>query len=136
VRCCYFHFKQSLWRKVSALGLVTAYRGRSRRCRLLRKAIQMHHPLLGLRPRAPDSAAPGKLFTPNFFKTLLRHSIKVFTTAGVNSKNLHYKRSCIPSVPARTNRLVLDYRRLNHFFPTDRNIHRCCERFKVIRASL
>jgi hypothetical protein len=41
VRCCYFHFKQSLWRKVSALGLVTAYRGRSRRCRLLRKAIQM-----------------------------------------------------------------------------------------------
>jgi MULE transposase domain len=41
VRCCYFHFTQSLWRKVSTLGMAASYRRQNRRCRRLRKCIQM-----------------------------------------------------------------------------------------------
>lgn len=40
VRGCYFHYTQSLWRKVSSLGLVTAYRNGSRRGGQFRKIIQ------------------------------------------------------------------------------------------------
>jgi hypothetical protein len=41
VRGCYFHFSQSLWRKVQALGLVSAYRGNSRDGNKLKKCIQL-----------------------------------------------------------------------------------------------
>lgn len=41
VRGCYFHFTQSLWRRISILGLVTQYRDRnSTRGRRLRKIVQ------------------------------------------------------------------------------------------------
>jgi len=40
IRGCYFHFTQSLWRKVAALGLVTQYRSNSTRGRRLRKLVQ------------------------------------------------------------------------------------------------
>ena len=35
VRGCYFHFSQALWRQVSSLGIVTAYRSDSRSGRRL-----------------------------------------------------------------------------------------------------
>jgi hypothetical protein len=41
VRGCYFHFSQSLWRKVQALGLVSAYRSNSRDGNKLKKCIQL-----------------------------------------------------------------------------------------------
>jgi hypothetical protein len=40
IRGCYFHFTQSLWRKVASLGLVTQYRRNSRHGRKIRKIIQ------------------------------------------------------------------------------------------------
>lgn len=40
VRGCYFHFAQSLWRKVTELGLVTHYRDNSSGGRRLRKIVQ------------------------------------------------------------------------------------------------
>lgn len=40
VRGCYFHFSQSLWRKVQALGLVSAYRSNTSDGRKLKKCIQ------------------------------------------------------------------------------------------------
>jgi hypothetical protein len=40
VRGCYFHFAQSLWRKVTELGLVTNYRDNSNDGRRLRKIVQ------------------------------------------------------------------------------------------------
>jgi len=30
INCCYFHFTQSLWKKFSGTGLVSAYRSNSR----------------------------------------------------------------------------------------------------------
>lgn len=40
IRACYFHFTQSLWRKVSSLGLSTLYRSQNREGRKFRKIIQ------------------------------------------------------------------------------------------------
>lgn len=39
VKCCYFHFTQSLWRKFSGTGLVSAYRSQSRHGRRLRSCV-------------------------------------------------------------------------------------------------
>jgi len=40
IRGCYFHYTQSLWRKVAALGLASRYRSNSSRGRRMRKVIQ------------------------------------------------------------------------------------------------
>jgi hypothetical protein len=40
IRGCYFHYTQSLWRKVSSLGLVKHYRGNGRRSREIKKIVQ------------------------------------------------------------------------------------------------
>jgi hypothetical protein len=40
IRCCYFHYTQSLWRKFSSSGLLTAYRSTSQSGRRLKKCIQ------------------------------------------------------------------------------------------------
>lgn len=40
IKCCYFHFTQSLWRKFSETGLVTAYRSQTPNGRRLRSCVQ------------------------------------------------------------------------------------------------
>lgn len=39
IKCCYFHFTQSLWRKFSGTGLVSAYRSNSGNGRRLRACV-------------------------------------------------------------------------------------------------
>ena len=43
VRACYFHFCQSLWRKIQSLGLVERYRRRRRLRKVLRKVMSIGH---------------------------------------------------------------------------------------------